>query len=415
MLPLQRNAFNQQFSAEKYQQYLQLLAEDFPGAIDFRVAETPVFIGRGFKKKMLDTCKYIIKTIQNPDYLAQTEKAIPKELRVPGAEGRPHFLIFDFGVCMDQAGKYTPMLIEMQGFPTLFAYQLHQYQAAQKAYDLPEAFSPFLNGFDHESVLKLLNSILKGDNDPAIDGAKTDQQAVPQHTVLLEIFPEKQKTRIDFLYTEKYLGVPIVCLTELIEERQNLYYERGGKRIKIDRIYNRLIFDELTRQTKEVQDKAKILFEPLNVIWITHPNWFYRLSKYTLPLLDHPQIPKARLLSDYPEIPEDLENYVLKPLFSFAGNGVIIDLKKADIEAIAVQAQENYILQQKVAYAPAILTEDVPAKAEIRLFYLWEDGAPEPVAICNLARLTKGNMVSVAQNKNKTWVGGSYGLFEPEA
>lgn len=404
MLAQPRHQFNKDFTEAQYQAYLQVIQADFPGALDFRVAESPVFVSTDFLHKMQATCDYIITQVKQPDFLAKTGSAIPKGLRVPGPEGRPHFLIFDFGICEDpnSPGHYIPQLVEMQGFPTLFAYQLKQYQAAAGSYKLPAGFTPFINDLDEQKVKQILADLLKGQENP---------DNTQPHTVLLELFPEKQKTRIDFLYTEKYFGIPTVCLTEIRKVGNQLFYHRNGKDILIERIYNRLIFDELSNQSAIVKKQAALLMQPLDVSWVTHPNWFYRLSKFTLPLLNDPGIPETRLLSDFTKWPTDLENYVLKPLFSFAGNGVVIDVTSADIEAIAKDQHKNYILQKKVNYAPAIKTPDGPAKAEIRLFYVWPDELDTPIAICNLARLTKGNMVGVSQNKNKTWVGGSFALF----
>ena len=152
------------------------------------------------------------------------------------------------------------------------------------------------------------------------------------------------------------------------------------------------------------------MFEDLDVEWITHPNWFYRISKYTMPLIKHAYIPETNYLSDITEMPKDLENYVLKPLFSFAGQGVIIDLTQNDIDN--VKDPSNWILQRKVKYADVIKTPDIPAKAEIRIFYFWKKGEARPVAAQNLARLSKGKMIGVRYNKDKEWVGGSLVYFE---
>lgn len=228
--------------------------------------------------------------------------------------------------------------------------------------------------------------------------------------MLLEIFPEKQKTRIDFYCTETYLGIKTICLTDIIQEGKQLYYERDGQRVEIKRIYNRLIFDDLFQQPAEVQEKGKIFQQDLDVTWVPHPNWFYRISKYSLPFIQHPYVPPTQFLSEVKHWPEDLENYVVKPLFSFAGQGVIIDVTKEAIEAIS--DPQNWIIQKKVAYAPIIETPDEPAKAEIRIFYFWEEGATRPIATNNLARLSKGKMVGVRYNKDKSWVGGTFCLFE---
>ncbi|HVG41133.1 MAG TPA: hypothetical protein VM888_05930, partial [Chitinophagaceae bacterium] len=230
------------------------------------------------------------------------------------------------------------------------------------------------------------------------------------NVILLEIFPLKQKTRIDFFCTEKYIGIKTVCLTDIIQEGKDLYYMNEGKKTAIKRIYNRLIFDDLFQQPKEVQEKGKLFQQELNVSWVPHPNWFYRISKFSLPFIDHPYVPQTQFLHEVKTIPEDLENYVIKPLFSFAGQGVIIDVKKEDI--LAIKDPQNWILQRKVAYAAVIETKDEPAKGEIRIFYFWPEGADRPIATNNLARLSKGKMIGVRYNKDKTWTGGSFCLFE---
>jgi hypothetical protein len=225
----------------------------------------------------------------------------------------------------------------------------------------------------------------------------------------LEIKPEQQKTRIDFYCTQDYLQIPIVCLTDLILEGKELFYQKEGRKIQIKRIYNRIIFDELSLMKAELGDVVDIT-QPLDVEWVSHPNWFYRISKFMLPLIRHPFVPKTFYLNEVTQIPADLENYVLKPLYSFAGQGVIIDVTKEDIENVA--DPENWILQGKVKYADVIKTPNIPAKAEIRIFYFWPKGAARPIAVNNLARLSKGKMIGVRYNKDKDWVGGSVAFFE---
>ncbi|HEY9661678.1 MAG TPA: hypothetical protein V6C65_24745, partial [Allocoleopsis sp.] len=120
-------------------------------------------------------------------------------------------------------------------------------------------------------------------------------------------------------------------------------------------------------------------------------------------------VPYTRYLDQVKDIPSDLENYVLKPLFSFAGQGVVIDLSPGDLK---VADPHNWILQRKVKYAEVIKTPDVPAKAEIRIFYFWKDGDPRPKPVNNLGRLSKGKMIGVRYNKDKEWVGGNFCYFE---
>ncbi|MFZ9388532.1 MAG: hypothetical protein ACO25B_11695 [Chitinophagaceae bacterium] len=397
MIPSLRHAFNSSFTKERYDAFLSDLNNAHPGALDFRVAETPVFVPRDFKDKILDACESIVDIISDPGFGELTRRAIPAGLSVPGETNHTNFIAFDFGICVNEAGEYEPQLIEMQGFPTLFAYEVLLDDVYRRHFPVPEGFDCYLNDFDRASYIALLKEIILGGHDP-------------ENVILLEIFPRKQKTRIYFYCTEEYLGIKMVCLTELIHEGNRLYYLNNGRKTLVKRIYNRIIFDDLQQQSPEVQEKGKLMFGELDVEWCPHPNWFYRISKYTLPLIRHPYVPQTFFLNEVKQIPADLENYVLKPLFSFAGQGVVIDLKKEDIEK--VQDPENWILQRKVKYADVIETPDVPAKAEIRMFYFWKDGDPRPVATNNLGRMSKGKMIGVRYNKDKEWVGGNCCYFE---
>jgi hypothetical protein len=398
MIPPARHGYNKSFTEGKYGALQKDINEVHPGAVEFRIAETPVFVPAALTQKMLDTCENIVDLITDPSFKERTGRSVPSQLRVPNENGHPHFIAFDFGVCIAADGTPEPQLIEMQGFPTLFAFQVLLTDMQQKHFTIPEGFSPYLNGYTKQSYLELFKEILLGGHDP-------------KQVILLELFPHRQKTRIDFYCTQDATGVQPVCLTALTKEGRKLYYINNGKKTEIRRIYNRIIFDELQQQDAAVQEQSKILFEDLDVEWISHPNWFYRISKYTLPFLHHPYVPETFFLSDVKQLPANLQEYVLKPLFSFAGQGVKIDITAADLENIT--DPENWILQRKVNYAAIIETPDEPAKAEIRIFYFWKDGWTRPVAVNNLARLSKGKMIGVNYNKNKTWVGGSACFFEP--
>lgn len=397
MIPSIRQQFNSRFTSEKYDAYLHGLQNVYPGQLEFRIAETPLFIPKDFTQQMLDACDAIIDQVSTEDYKRQSDKAVPPNLNVPGQDAYPHCIAFDFGICENEQGALEPQLIEMQGFPSLFAWEAIIPEIYDDHFWHPDGFSAYLNGYNKASYIDLLKRVIIGDT-PV------------ENVILLEIFPEQQKTRVDFSATEDLLGIKTVCLTKLVKEGRDLFYNDGSRKIKIERIYNRVIFDDLFQQPAEVQEKGKIMMDDLNVKWVPHPNWFYRLSKYSLPFIRHPYVPETKFLSDVKELPADLENYVVKPLFSFAGQGVIIDVTKEQIEKIA--DPENWIIQRKVKYAAVIQTPDEPAKAEIRLFYFWEEGAAKPVAANNLSRLSKGKMVGVRYNKDRTWVGGSFCLFE---
>ena len=390
-----REKFNKDFTEDKYRAYMQEVEGISPGALDFRNAETPIFIPKDFTEKMLGACEDIIDVITAPNFKALTERSIPADLRVAGDEKRAEFIVFDFGICEDGKGGFEPQLIEMQGFPTLYGFQAFHSELTAKYAELPDNYSSYLNGYNKTSYIQLLKEIIIGDHDP-------------DEVVLLEIFPEQQKTRIDFYATEQLLGIHPLCLTKLKAEGEKLYYEKAnGQKQTIKRIYNRLIFDDLQQQ--EGLTGIIDLTKEYDVEWVPHPNWFYRISKFTLPFIDNPYVPETFFLNEVTQ-PVNLDEFVLKPLFSFAGMGVVIDVTQEDIDKI--KDPENWILQRKVQYADIIQTPDRPAKAEIRLFYFWKDGWKRPVAVHNLARLSKGKMIGTRYNKDKTWVGGTVAFFE---
>ncbi|HUQ97437.1 MAG TPA: hypothetical protein VM010_07220 [Chitinophagaceae bacterium] len=397
MVPNIRQQFNAQFTDEAYQALRADIETHYPGQLDFRIAETPIFIPKAFTQKMLDACEHIIDVITSPNYRVQSNAAIPATLQVPNEDGHPHFIAFDFGICTAPDGSLEPQLIELQGFPSLFAYQILFPELSRAHFNIPDNYDAYLNGFTKERYIGLLKKLILGDCEP-------------DSVILLEIAPDQQKTRIDFRCTETYVGINTVDLMDVFSEGRELFYNKDGKKIKINRIYNRIIFDDLFQQPTAVQEKGKLLLQDLDVTWVPHPAWFYRISKFTLPFIHHPFVPQTQFLSDVKEPPADLENYVVKPLFSFAGQGVIIDVKEGDIEKI--KDPLNWIIQKTVPYAAAIETPGEWAKAEIRLFYFWEEGAPRPVATNNLARLSKGKMVGVRYNKDKSWVGGTLAFFE---
>jgi hypothetical protein len=397
MIPAIRKAYNNAFTKEKYEAFLADMHAAHPGQLDFRVAETPIFVPASFLDKMQSACESIIDVITGPGFTEQTNKAIPPGWQVPGNENQPDFIAFDFGICTNKDGEYEPQLIEMQGFPSLFAYEVLIDDIFRKHFNVPENFTCYAGAYDRENYIQAMKNIIVGEHDRA-------------NVILLEIFPEKQKTRIDFFCTHEHIGIEMVCITKLIREGRQLFYMHNGVKTAIKRIYNRVIFDDLEQQSPEVREKGKIFLEDLDVEWCPHPNWFYRISKFTLPMIRHPYVPPTFFLDEVTQVPADLENYVLKPLFSFAGQGVVIDIKKEDIDKI--NDPWNWILQRKVQYAEVIETPDVPAKAEIRLFYFWEKGKPRPVLANNLGRLSKGKMIGVRYNKDREWVGGSFCYFE---
>lgn len=391
MIPKYRKQYNQEFSDEKYNQLKNILAEKGGTAPTFRVSESPIFLTKEFESKLIDASESIISQIKAMS-AEVFQKAIPDNCRVPNDTDQPHFFTIDFGVCKSKNGEIEPQLIELQAFPSLYAFQKVYEETYCEVYPF---LSEIRNPMPRETFKNYLKELIVGDENP-------------ENVILLEIFPEKQKTAIDFALTEKLLGIKTVCLTKVKKEGKKLYYENNGKLTEIKRIYNRVIFDELDNipnLTTEFDFR-----EEVDVKWITHPNWFFKISKFLLPLLQHQFVPKSYFLHEFPEN-ESLEDFVLKPLFSFAGSGV--DLNPTKEVTDSIQDKENYILQRKVYYEP--IFEDINgefSKAEIRLLYIWRENDERPILLENLGRMTKAAMVNVDFNKKDAiWIGSSNAFF----
>lgn len=395
MISKYRTAFNSQFTAEKYQNFKNDIAADFDYEPSFRMAETPFFISKELKEQLIQGSNEVISFIKKNDFKEITSKALDYNKTIPNEDKHTHFLAIDFGIC-EENGIILPKLIEVQGFPSLFNYQNNSYKKFVKQYPFLTNFTPFLNDITEEGYLKNLEDVICN-------------QHPKENVILLEIEPEKQNTKIDFDYCKRDLGVAPICVTQVIKKGKQLFYKNEtGQEIQIKRIYNRVIFDELDQRTDL---KMNFSFaDDLDVEWAGHPNWFFRISKFILPYLKGDYFIETTLLSDLEKIPEDLENYVLKPLFSFSGNGVVFHVTKADIEAVV--EKELYILQKKVKYVPILQAPEGKVKAEIRILCTWKDSDESPTILGNLVRLSRGEMIGVKYNQNKDWVGGSIGLFE---
>ena len=355
-----------------------------------------MFLTDDFRNKLISAGDEIIKTILQPGFKQLTDRAIPPQWNVANENDHPHFIALDFGVCKDDEGTIVPKLIELQGFPSLYGFQSFIGDTYREIFDLTDEWSVYFNGLDKESYKNLLTRTIIGT-------CQADE------VVLMDVNAPCQKTAIDFYLTQKMLGIAVVSLSDLQQDGQQLFYELGGEKKYIKRIYNRLIFDEIDNDPS-IFNKVIDIRQPLDVEWITHPNWFYRISKFTMPFLSGDYIPKTQFLHQFHTIPSDLQNYVLKPLFSFAGQGVIIDVSERDIKNI--KDPENWILQQKVNYEPVIQAPDDRVKAEVRLLYLWPNGDDQPTLAINLARLSRGKMIGVRYNKDFDWVGGTVAFLK---
>ncbi|NWF89257.1 MAG: hypothetical protein HXY50_07305 [Ignavibacteriaceae bacterium] len=384
MIPELRKEYNKAFNPAAYDNFIHNLKSFTYYPIDFRVSETPLFLSGDLTGKLIEASNDLLSQLSNESFKVKSQSAIPENQFVPNDTPHPCFLCLDFAITKNKSGIFEPKLIELQGFPSLFGYQVFLDRIIRKHFKIPDRFTNFFNGLDELSYINLLKKVILADHDP-------------KNVVLLEIDPHLQKTRVDFACTQELTGIRIVNLSEVIKKGRQLYYLEGGKEIPIQRIYNRVIYDELERKNFKFNFNFT---DDLDVEWAGHPNWFFKISKHSLPSLKGKYVPRCFFLNELEKYPADLENFVLKPLFSFAGLGVEVDVTEEMLKKISNKS--NYILQEKVEYAPVIETPDEFAKVEIRLMILWDE---KPVLATNLIRTSKGKMMGVDFNKNKTWVG----------
>ncbi|HEV2965501.1 MAG TPA: hypothetical protein VGW97_01215 [Chthoniobacterales bacterium] len=390
-----RQRFNADFTPEKYAAMLRCVNETEKWPADFRVSETPIFLTHEFSGEVQRAAKEIVDLTHTPVFVRHSQSAIPKELEVPNESAHPNFLVVDFGICSED-GKLVPRLIELQAFASLFGFQWLLLGCMRKNYPaIPMTWTSSFGGINDNAYLQLLMRAIVADADP-------------KHVVLLEIEPEKQKTRVDFAATESMLGIRSVCVTRVKKRGRELFYDRDGTETRIDRIYNRVIFDELLRRND--LDLNFRFQDDVAVKWIGHPNWYFRISKHSLPFLRTPHTSPAFFADQFP-VDEKIEHYVLKPLYSFAGLGV--DMEPTREKLAGLKDPHQWILQKKVEYAAFVPTVDGPkSKAEIRMMFVWPEEDRHPTLVNNLVRMSQGKMMGVDFNKDKTWVGSSIALHE---
>jgi hypothetical protein len=392
MIPALRQQFNAKYTPEKYQRLLKLLEERCGTPVKFRVCETPCFLPKPLLDQMSEYGKELIQQLNSIEYRKASSAAIPDQFRVPHEPTRPLFVQVDFGLVRDLSGKLQPKLVELQGFPSLYAYQAMLSQSYGEVFGLDPNLKYLLGGLDWENYKKLLRRAIVADHDP-------------KHVILMEIDPLHQKTLPDFLLTEKLLGIKTVAITDVRKVGKYLFYENSGKRTPIMRIYNRAIVDEMVRKDLKISFQ---LTDDVEVEWAGHPNWFFRMSKFSLPYLKHECVPKTWFLDRVEQMPKDLEHYVVKPLFSFAGLGVIINLKPQDLAAIPKEQRSQYILQERMNFEPVVDTPYGSNKAEVRIMYIWLD---ELLPVMTIIRMGRGLMMGVDHNRNIEWVGSSAGFY----
>jgi hypothetical protein len=395
MHPGLRARFNADFSPEKYAAFIACVNEAERWPADFRMSETPIFLTREFTEEVEQAAYEIVDLTRAPEFVRHSRNAVPKGMEVPNESAHPNFLVVDFGICAE-GGRLVPRLIELQAFPSLYGFQLLFLHCLRKAYPvIPRNWTSSFGGIKDDEYIGLLRRTILADADP-------------ENVVLLEIEPEKQKTRIDFAATDRLIGIQTVSLTDVIRRDKKLFYQRDGYEVPIHRIYNRVIFDELIRRP-DIALPFRFQDE-LDVRWVGHPNWYFRISKHSLPFLRTEHTSPAFFADDFPS-DENLEHYVLKPLYSFAGLGV--DMEPTPEKLNALSKPHEWILQKKVTYAEFVQTIDGPkSKAELRMMFLWPEEDKSPILVNNLVRMSQGKMMGVDFNKDKTWVGSSIALHE---
>ena len=411
-----RDAFNARFRPESYLALLKRLGERAGTQIEFRVAETPVFLPLAVLEQMAAAGEALTRRLLEwPEYMEGARKSIPEGFQVaeqPRSQ-HPNFLTADFALIQDRDGELAPRLVEIQAFPSVYAYQVALNEAYREVFDLPESLGVFLGELDAEGFWRLFRETILGTH-------------APENVVLTEVDPQHQKTLPDFLLTAQQLGIAIVDIATLIPVGNKLHYKNDrGELVPIHRIYNRAIADEIIGRKIELPFD---LTAPWEVEWAGHPNWYFLISKYAVPWLSYAGetiVPPAAFVDDFLSgkgfdhleaagvpLPSGdsgdvkYEELLLKPLFSFAGKGIQFAPTRAELEAIPAEERANYLVQQRMHFVPTVRTPHGLTQAEIRILYIWPDGGRLTPALA-LVRLGRGKMMGVDHNRNQEWVGAS--------
>jgi hypothetical protein len=392
MLSDYRRVFNEAWRPEAYARLRHTLAERTGATLAFKVSETPCFFARALMDEMADTGRVLVEQIfSNPDAMRAAEAVVPERFRGPTQEAMPTFVQVDFGLVRDEGGV-RPRLVELQAFPSLYAFQLTLAHAYRDVYKLDRWLEVHLDGLDTDRYVSLVGQAIVGRCDP-------------DDVVLMEIQPHAQKTRPDFTATERLWGVRTAATDDIVREGRRLFHRRDGRLHEVRRVYNRVIPDELERTGLTLPFDYR---DELDVEWAGHPSWYFRLSKFSIPWLSHASVPPTWYLHELEQLPDERDRYLLKPLFSFAGGGIVFGPGDDAIAAIPADAREGFILQERMDFAPVIDTPDGPTQAEVRIMYVWTDRLH---ATLPLVRMGRGRMMGVAHNRDMDWVGASAALI----
>ncbi len=427
MLPELRRWYLGSFTPKRYSELLQGLEATVGAPVEFRIAETPVFLPKAILDTMAQAGIDLTRRLLDwPEYLAAAEQSIPAQFHVAGKSSHPNFLTADFALVSDEAGSLVPRLVEIQAFPSVYAYQEALCLEYSRVFGLPKSLGIYLGGLDQDGYRDMLRRTVLGAYDA-------------RNVVLTEVDPTHQKTLPDFLLTARHLGISVVDITTLVPVGNKLHYKDAhGELIPIHRIYNRAIADEMMARKLELPFDLTAAWD---VEWAGHPNWYFQISKFSVPWLCRKDaggdvgafsvVPPAVFLEEFlegagearlrdagvalpkPEQDAVYEELLLKPLFSFAGKGIQFAPSRRELLAIPVQERSHYLLQQKMRFVPAIQTPHGMTQAEIRILYLWPDGE-ELLPVLPLVRLGRGKMMGVDHNRNQEWVGASAAFWSED-
>ncbi|MGI4828318.1 MAG: hypothetical protein ACRYFU_09055 [Janthinobacterium lividum] len=403
-----RSDFNARFTDAKYAAFKDRLNRETGTDIQFRMAETPCFFPADLLDTMIEAGVELTSQLwKNSQYLEQSKAAIPSAYNVPGQGTQPHFMTVDFGLVRGPDGELEPKLVEMQAFPSIFGFQPGFARAYKEIFELDDRLQYLYAGQDEASYWALLQEVVVAQHDPAT-------------VVLLEVDPENQKTLPDFRRHEQHLGIRTVDIRTVVKQGNQLLYrdaKNHDRLTPIKRIYNRAIVDEVVRRKIELPFDYR---DPLNVEWAGHPNWYFQISKFSLPFLHHRTVPTAIFLDEWMDgkgrdkLSPDREQWVLKPLYSFAGTGIQFAPSDADLRSIPPDQRHDYLLQERVQFEPVIATPEGMTQAEVRILYVWPEGK-SMVPMTSLVRMGRGLMMGVDHNRDRTWVGGSAAFFLPHS
>jgi hypothetical protein len=386
MIPALRQRFNREFTPDRYAAFVADVERQCGSHVEFRLSETPFFIPAPLLARLEGVAQeFLAQLLGNAAYLKAADAVVPEPFRHTHDEARPTFVQVDFGLLQGPNG-IEARLVELQAFPSLYGFQMLLSETARAHYGFPDQ-TPYAHGISREEYVRLVRGMITGDHDPA-------------EVVLLEIEPRKQKTWPDFAVTEQTWGVRAVDLREVERHGSRLFVNRDGKRTQIKRLYNRVIPDELEKKGLSWPFAAG---DDIDVEWAGGPDWFFRISKFSIPWLRHPWVPRTHYLSDLTELPAPREAWLLKPLFSFAGGGIIFAPSDEQIAAIPPDERRNYILQERIAFTPVIDTPHGMTQIEIRVMMIRDGDGYR--ALIPLGRMGRGRMMGVDYNKGLAWVG----------